>query len=108
MFSITDKAVAQIKKIAEDEEIGHTIVRVGIKGGSCAGFSHDVFYEDRPINESDEVFEKDGVKIVIDPVSLTYMENATMDFSDGLMGQGFRFTNPDATGSCGCGKSFSM
>jgi iron-sulfur cluster insertion protein len=105
MFTITDPAAAQIKEIAEAEGIGHTTVRVRIVGGGCAGFSYDMYYEDK-VAELDEIIEKDGIKVVIDPISMTYMENVTMDYSSGLMGQGFRFINPDSKGSCGCGKSF--
>lgn len=106
MLYLTEKAAKQIKFISEEEGIGHYTVRVKVLSGGCSGFRHDIGFDDR-ITETDEVYEMDGVKIVIDQVSLTYMDETVIDYSDGLMGSGFLFSNPTSTGSCGCGKSFS-
>lgn len=107
MITITDKAVAKVKEIAEAEGIGHTNVRLRVVGGGCAGFSYDLDYTEQ-ITDMDEVIEKDGIKLVVDPISFQYLENVTMDYTDGLMGSGFKFDNPDVKGSCGCGHSFDM
>jgi iron-sulfur cluster insertion protein len=104
MIYLTEKAAKQIKIIADDEGIGHYIIRVGCKGGGCAGFSYDLNFDDK-INELDEVFELDGVKIVCDPMSMQYLEGTVVDYGDSLIG-GFSFKNPNAKGSCGCGHSF--
>lgn len=106
MFTITEKAVAQIKEIAEAEGIGHTTVRVGVKGGGCAGYMTDLTFDDQ-INETDELFEKDGVRVVIDMMSIQYLDGTEMDYVTGLTGSGFKFNNPNAQSTCGCGKSWS-
>lgn len=106
MITLTEIAVAKIKEISEADGIGHTTVRISVKGGGCAGFMYDMYYEDREPSEMDEVIEQDGVKVLVDPISLTYMENITLDYVDGLMGSGFKFINPDVKASCGCGHSF--
>lgn len=105
MIYITEKAAKQVKFISDSEGIGYYIIRVAVKGGGCAGFEYDLGFDDK-INELDEVYELDGVKVVVDPMSIQYIEGTTIDYSDGLMGQGFRFNNPTAKGSCGCGHSF--
>jgi iron-sulfur cluster assembly accessory protein len=106
MITITDEAVAQIKEISESEGIGHTIIRVGVRGGGCAGYVNDLGFDDQ-ITETDQVFEKDGVKIVIDEMSIQYLDNTEIDYVSGLMGAGFKFNNPNSKGSCGCGKSWA-
>ncbi len=108
MIQLTEKAVKKIKDIAEAEGIGHLTVRVGVKGGGCAGFSQDMFFEDRPAKELDEKIEQDGITILIDPVSHQYMENTIIEWVDHLYGAGFKFLNPNVTGSCGCGSSVTF
>lgn len=107
MIYITEKAAKQFKSISDAEGIGHYIVRVKVKGGGCAGFEYELDFDDQ-VGELDESFELDGVKVVCDPMSMQYIEGTTIDFSDGLMGSGFVFNNPTATGSCGCGHSFDV
>ena len=107
MITITEKAVAKVKEISEAEGIGHTIIRVGVKGGGCAGFVTDIFFDDQ-IKDTDEIIEQDGVKIIVDMISMQYLENTEIDYADGLMGGGFVFKNPNSKGSCGCGKSFDV
>jgi iron-sulfur cluster insertion protein len=106
MFIITDIAAEKIKEIAEAEGIGHTTVRVGVKGGGCAGFLTDLAFDDQ-IEETDEVFEKNGIKVVIDAMSIQYLDGTEMDYVDGLTGAGFKFNNPNVQNSCGCGKSWA-
>jgi iron-sulfur cluster insertion protein len=107
MITITETAVAKIKEISEAEGLGHTTIRIKVKGGGCAGFSYDMEYEEQ-INELDEIVEQDGVKVVVDPVSFQYLANVAIDYVDSLMGGGFKFDNPDVKGSCGCGSSFDI
>jgi iron-sulfur cluster insertion protein len=107
MIYLTEKAAKQVREVSDAEGIGYYIIRVKVRGGSCAGFEYDLAFDDQ-INDLDEVFEIDGVKLVCDPISIQYMEGTSIDYDDGLMGTGFRFQNPTSTGSCGCGKSFSV
>jgi iron-sulfur cluster insertion protein len=107
MITITEKAVAKVKEISEAEGIGHTIIRLKVLGGGCAGFQYDMEFND-VISEIDEVIEQDGVKIVVDSISFQYLTNVAVDFVDSLVGGGFKFVNPDVKGSCGCGHSFDF
>lgn len=106
MITLTEKAVEKLKEIAESEAIGHTSVRIGLKGGGCAGMTHEMNFDDIK-KDTDEVLELDGVTILIDHISSQYMENVTVDWEDQLISSGFKFKSPDITGSCGCGHSVS-
>ena len=106
MISVTDKAVAKIKEISEAEGIGHFNVRLRVIGGGCAGFSYDMYYEDKP-SDMDETHEVNGVTVVVDPLSWQYLEGVEIDYVEGHMGAGFKFINPNVKGTCGCGSSFS-
>ncbi len=106
MISLTEKAVVKLKEIAESEQIGHTSVRVKLKGGGCAGMTHDMNFDNEKL-DGDEELEFDGVILLIDEISLQYMSNVTIDWEDRLISSGFKFNSPDITGSCGCGKSIS-
>lgn len=107
MITITEKAVAAVKKLSMAEGIGHFSVRIKVIGSGCAGFSHDMFFEDF-VEELDEVFEQDGIKVLIDPLSMQYLEGMTVDFVEGPYNSGFKFENQNVKGSCGCGSSFSV
>jgi len=104
MITLTEKAVEKLKEIAKDEAIGHTSVRVKIKGGGCAGFMHDMYFDDQK-SDVDEVVEKDGVTVLVDPMSYQYLENVSIDYEDRLISSGFKFNSPDIKSSCGCGHS---
>ncbi len=102
---VTDRAFARLAEIAE--ESGHAqSLRVAVSGGGCSGFQYEITL-DEPA-EDDLVMEKSGQKVLIDPVSLPFLENATIDFSEELIGARFTIENPNASSSCGCGISFSM
>ena len=108
MISVTDKAKDQLVSLRTEE--GHTEkhnVRVAVKGGGCSGLMYDLEFDDE-ISDSDDVFEDKGIKIIVDKKSLLYLLGTTLDFSDGLNGNGFQFVNPNATRTCGCGESFSI
>jgi iron-sulfur cluster assembly protein len=111
MIVVTEKAIAEIKKIREKEkpanELGETILRVMVVGGGCSGMSYQLGFENQPEGPNDRVFEKDGVKIVCDSKSFLYLSGTELDYSDGLNGTGFVFNNPNAKRTCGCGNSFS-
>ena len=111
MISITKEAAAKVKEISDSEGIGHYSVRVKVQGGGCAGFTYDMFYDDKT-SDMDEVVEfKDidpDIKLVIDPISFQYLEETTIDWLESAFGGGFKFNNPNVTGSCGCGNSVTF
>ena len=107
MINVTEIALTKIKEISESEDIGHFDIRIKVKGGGCAGFTYDMYYEDI-ISDLDEVFPMGDVKIVIDPLSLQYMDGITIDFGEGPLSSGFKFINPNVKSTCGCGSSFSV
>lgn len=83
-------------------------LRVGVKGGGCSGMSYSMDFEDpKNIRDNDEVFDYEGFQVVSDPKSMLYLYGLMLDYSNALIGGGFQFTNPNATQTCGCGKSFS-
>ena len=82
-------------------------LRVAVEGGGCSGFQYDISLAD-DVDVEDMVLEKDGARVLIDPVSLPFLANATIDYSTELIGARFVIDNPNATSSCGCGTSFSM
>ena len=82
-------------------------VRVGVKSGGCSGLSYQLKF-DKIIQENDKIFEDNGIKIVVDKKSLLYLVGTTLEYSAGLNGNGFVFTNPNANRTCGCGESFSL
>lgn len=100
-MTLTEIAKVKIREISESEEIGHLTVRVKVVGGGCAGFTHDMMFDDI-VDPLDEIVEIDGIKVLIDPVSFTYLENVEIDYTESTIGSGFKFINPSATGSCGC------
>ncbi len=82
-------------------------VRVGVKSGGCSGLSYQLKF-DKMIQDNDKIFEDNGIKIVVDKKSLLYLVGTTLEYSGGLNGKGFVFTNPNANRTCGCGESFSL
>jgi iron-sulfur cluster assembly protein len=108
-ISITDQAVAAAKEaiLAESLSPETTFLRVGVRAGGCSGYSYDLgFTEER--DEEDLVIEQGGVRLLLDPRSELLLRGTILDYSSGLNGKGFVFTNPNATGTCGCGESFSV
>ena len=107
-IEVTETAVREIKTIVEQQELDAEKVhlRLGVKGGGCSGFSYLLDLTEKR-NESDEMFEQHGIKVICDPKSYLYLNGTTVDFKDEVMGRGFVFNNPNATSSCGCGSSFS-
>ncbi len=84
-----------------------TPLRVFVQGGGCSGFQYGLMFEENGANLSDKIYESDGVRIVVDPISIRYLEGAEVDFVDSPTGGGFTVKNPKATSTCGCGQSFS-
>ena len=106
--TITPRAVQEVKKIKSDNNIPAThALRLGVKGGGCSGFSYVLAFDEKP-RPGDKEFVFGDTKVYIDPKSLFYLSGTTLDFSDGLNGRGFIFTNPNASRTCGCGQSFGV
>lgn len=105
---LSESAAREIRTIIQQQELDAEKIRlrVGVKGGGCSGFSYLLDLTETE-KETDEVFEQHGIKIVVDPKSLLYLNGTGIDFKDEIMGRGFVFNNPNATSSCGCGSSFS-
>jgi iron-sulfur cluster assembly protein len=113
MIELTDTAAKEIKDIiAQQAEAGDldpskTYLRVGVKGGGCSGFTYMLdLIEDVP-TDNDEVLDSQGIRVIVDNKSLLYLEGVSIDFKDEVMGRGFVFNNPNASGTCGCGSSFT-
>jgi iron-sulfur cluster assembly accessory protein len=104
--TVSDSAAKRIAAIVASEP-ANTMLRVSVEGGGCSGFQYKFdLVQDR---ESDDIaIEKNGVTVLIDPVSVAYMEGSEIDFVDDLIGASFQVKNPNATASCGCGTSFSI
>jgi len=111
MIMMSDRAAIEMKRIVLEQGLGEVFLRVGVKGGGCSGFSYTVGFDDKK-NEADQVsikeWQPNDIEVVCDPKSFLYLNNTILDFSDGLMGRGFTFDNPNASKTCGCGESFSV
>jgi iron-sulfur cluster assembly protein len=107
-IDITEKAIKQVKRIKEENNIpDEHALRIGVKGGGCSGMTYQMGF-DGETKDGDTVIEKEGIKLFVDGKSLFYLSGTTLDFSDGLNGKGFVFSNPNATKTCGCGESFGV
>jgi len=105
MITLTDQAAGQIKSLLEQKNLPEYGLRVFVQGGGCAGLQYGMAYE-KAAREGDTTLEVKGVRLFVDPFSAAYLEGASIDYQDSLMGSGFRFDNPNAVASCACGSSF--
>jgi iron-sulfur cluster assembly accessory protein len=108
MINVTEAAADKINELlAEEAKLGAGL-RVFVQGGGCSGFQYGLMIEDGQADpEADQVFEVNGVRLLVDPISLRYLNGAEVDFVDNNMGGGFTIKNPNAKSTCGCGSSFS-
>ena|SRR3989338_1195451 len=106
MVTLTPTAISEVKRLIEKQGNPNLVLRVGVQGGGCSGLSYKLGFDQE--RAGDHVDEFDGVKVAVDPKSDLYLESTTVDFVDGLEGRGFKFLNPQAKKSCGCGESFSV
>jgi iron-sulfur cluster assembly protein len=107
MINLTDSAVAEISKMMHDRGLAEAVVRFGVESGGCSGLQYSMDFDDQ-VRSDDTVFDTGGLKIVCDGKSLTFLDGLKVDFSTKLMGGGFKFENPNAAKSCGCGTSFRV
>ncbi len=103
--SISESAAAEIRRQRLQRGTPGALIRIGIRGGGCTGFSYLFDWDDGPPRDSDKVFTEHGVTVVCDPKSLVYLKGTELDFVTSMMGHGFKFNNPNAKGACGCGAS---
>ena len=109
MVNVSNTAAQQLLNIfiEENKDPKENYVRVGVKSGGCSGLSYILDFDDKA-SESDKIVESNGVNLLIDKKSLLYLIGTTLEYSSGLNGKGFHWTNPNAQRSCGCGESFSL
>lgn len=105
LLNVTPAASGMIKTLLEQRQIPDHVLRVFVSGGGCSGMQYGMAFEQAP-GEHDKIVDAGSVRLVVDPTSLMYLEGATIDFVDSLMGGGFRIDNPNVVSACGCGKSF--
>lgn len=103
MINVTPSAVSKIRKMLDAE--GQPALRLGVVGGGCSGLSYKFKY-DKAARPNDNVIEVDGVRLFVDPKSMKFLDGMTLDYEETILEQAFRFRNPNAQKSCGCGKSF--
>lgn len=107
-IELTPIAVEYIKKKLAARQTPDAILRLGIRGGQCSGYSYVIQYEDNAPQEKDLIFEFDGLKVVVDKKSIIYLNGSVLDYEKSLMQEGLKFTNPNVASGCGCGSSFSI
>ena len=103
----TDSAADKVKQLIEEEGNNNLKLRVFVSGGGCSGFQYG-FTFDETVNEDDTVTEKNGVQLLVDPMSFQYLIGAEIDYQESIQGAQFVIKNPGATSTCGCGSSFSV
>ena len=109
MIYVSDKAKERVKKLMQEASVADKgyFLRVSVVGGGCSGLSYKMDFDNEQ-KVTDQVFEDNDLKVVTDLKSFLYLVNTTLDFSDGLNGKGFYFSNPNASRSCSCGESFAV
>lgn len=107
MISLTEAAAAKVRDMIAGREHPTAGLRVGVRGGGCSGFSYFLEFAEAP-GKADRELESHGVKLIVDTKSFLYLTGTQVDYVDSLAGAGFKFTNPNAKRTCGCGESFSV
>jgi iron-sulfur cluster assembly accessory protein len=109
MINVTELAASKINELLAEENKQSAGLRVFVQGGGCSGFQYGLMIEEgEGATESDQVFQSNGVKLYVDPISVRYLTGAEVDFVDNLTGGGFTIKNPNAKSTCGCGSSFTV
>ena len=107
MVHLTEVAAGKVKEIMSQQNPAPTVLRVAVVGGGCSGFSYHMAF-DNTENPSDNVYEFEGVKLVVDQMSEMYLDGVQIDYIETLEGAGFKFNNPNVKSTCGCGSSFTV
>lgn len=106
-ITLTARAVTELADLIASQDKPGSALRVWVAGGGCSGLSYGMALDDNAPEADDQTFEQDGIKVIVDSLSLGYMQGASVDYVDDVLGGGFKIENPNATGGCGCGNSFS-
>ncbi|MAD47678.1 MAG: iron-sulfur cluster assembly accessory protein [Oceanospirillaceae bacterium] len=106
MITMTDSAISAVRRFMDSTETPMVGLRIKVEGGGCSGFQYGMKLE-QDVEQGDELLDFSGLKVIVDENSWPLLDGVTVDFVDGLEGSGFKFENPNASNSCGCGKSFS-
>jgi iron-sulfur cluster insertion protein len=107
MINVSSTAASKINELLAEENKTGSGLRVFVQGGGCSGFQYGLMIEESG-GAGDQVFESNGVRLFVDPVSISYLRGAEVDFVDTVTGGGFTIRNPNATSTCGCGSSFNV
>jgi iron-sulfur cluster assembly protein len=107
MIHLSKSAASEIQRLQSKRQNMGTKLRLGVQTGGCADFFYTLDF-DTTVKPEDQIYDQNGIQVVVDPQSLSYISDLTLDYSEDLMGGGFRFHNPQASASCSCGNSFSM
>ena len=106
---ITEKAAREMNRVISEKNLPEgTVLRIGVAGGGCSGFSYSLGFDDKCDEMNDAVSEQHGMRVAVDRKSAMFLEGTTIDFYDGIERRGFTFDNPNSKKSCGCGSSFSV
>jgi iron-sulfur cluster assembly accessory protein len=106
-ITVTESAATKIKELLAEEGKSDSGLRVFVQGGGCSGFQYGLMIEEDG-GVGDQAFESNGIRLFVDPVSVSYLKGAEVDFVDTITGGGFTIKNPNATSTCGCGQSFNV
>ena len=107
MVTLTDIAADKVRGFLDQQESeGEVGLRVGVRGGGCSGFQYALALDEK--REEDHVFDHEGIRVIVDPASLQYVDGSNVDFTESLMGSGFEVNNPNVVAACGCGSSFRV
>ena len=107
MVTLTDIAAEKVRGFINGQEAeGDVGLRVGVRGGGCSGFQYALALDNK--KEDDHVFDYEGIRLIVDPASMRYVDGSTVDYTESLMGSGFEVNNPNVVASCGCGCSFRI
>jgi len=105
MITLTESATKHIKTLLVDQGVAGKPLRVYVDAGGCSGMEYGMAFDEKKAD--DEVFAQDGVEVVVDPMSMSFLKGSEIDYVDGLQGSGFKIKNPNVHSSCGCGRSFN-
>ena len=107
MVELTDIAATKVREFMDAQgTTGEVGLRVGVRGGGCSGFQYALALDEK--REEDHVFDSSGIRVLVDPASLRYVDGSTVDYTESFMGAGFEVSNPNVVSSCGCGSSFRV
>ena len=106
VITLTEAAIKEVKRLINVQGITEGGLRLGVKGGGCSGLSYTINFDEK-IGPHDQVYDFDGVKVIVDAKSAIYLQGTQLDYQKDLMSGSFKFVNPNANKTCGCGESFS-